>query len=360
METLPSEAVMNSAEQTGKVQTVLGPIDPDELRITLTHEHLLIDMDCYFEMPAEASERAWVDAPVTIDRLGGLSRRLHVRENNKLVDERTAVEEALRYKHAGGSSLVDATSIGIARDPLALARISRATGLNVIMGSSYYVPVSHPPDMDRRTEEQIADEIVGDIRTGVGDTGIRAGVIGEVGNFWPSSDNERKVLRASAQAQVETGAPILIHCGFHPDSPPQIMEWLIDAGARPENVIMGHIDIFPDRGWIRNLVETGCYLEYDAFSVEDTTLADVADQRIDMTSDVQRLEILEFLLEQGYEDRIVIAQDVCFKFHYTRYGGKGYAHILDSIVPRMRKRGFTDGQINAILVENPKRALTFA
>ena len=71
------------------------------------------------------------------------------------------------------------------------------------------------------------------------------------------------------------------------------------------------------------------------------------------------MQSLEFLIEQGFGDKIVIAHDVCTKHQYARYGGKSFGHILDNIVPRMRKRGWGDSEINAILVENPRNVLTF-
>ena len=152
---------MSPSPLTGKVQTVLGPIEPVALGITQTHEHLLIDMGCYFAAPAEASERAWIHKPLTMDGLGWAWRRFaYYLDFQQLLDVQVAIEEISRYKYAGGNSLVDATSVGIARDPLALTRISRATGLNVIMGSSYYVPVSYPPDMDQRSEDEIFEKIV--------------------------------------------------------------------------------------------------------------------------------------------------------------------------------------------------------
>ena len=78
-----------------------------------------------------------------------------------------------------------------------------------------------------------------------------------------------------------------------------------------------------------------------------------------MPTDVQRMERLEQLIEWGYENKIVVAQDICFKHWSSSYGGQGYAHILESIVPRMRKRGFSNENIDNILIENPKRILTF-
>lgn len=130
-----------------------------------------------------------------------------------LLDEGTAIEEANLYVRVGGKTIVDATSMGIGRDPLGLARIARATGLNIIMGSSYYVAKVHPSGMDEKSVEELAEEIIRDVTEGVGDTGIKAGIIGEVGCTWPWTDNERKVVHASALAQQHTGAPLLIHPG---------------------------------------------------------------------------------------------------------------------------------------------------
>ncbi|MBM3944531.1 MAG: hypothetical protein FJ317_03455, partial [SAR202 cluster bacterium] len=215
---------------TGKVQTVLGPVEPKDLGITLTHEHLLIDLRCYFAMPEEASKRHLVDRPMTMDMLGQVwGNTFAIKDQQVLLDERAAIQEVLKYRYAGGQSLVDTTSLGIARDPLALARISRATGLNVVMGGSHYVPVAHPPDMSVRSEEEIATYIINDIVVGVGDTGVKMGVIGEIGNFYPLSENEKKVLRASAYAHTQTGAPILVHPGIHPDAVLEIMNILVKA-----------------------------------------------------------------------------------------------------------------------------------
>ena len=280
-------------------------------------------------------------------------------DNLTLFDVQTAIEELNLYKYAGGNSLVDTTNIGLARDPLALARISRATGLNVIMGGGYYVPISHPPGMDEKTEDDIVQEMIRDVTVGVGETGVRTGVLGELGCFHPLSENERKVLRAAGRAQVETGAPISIHPGFHEDSPHEIVDVLTGAGADPQRVVMGHVDaIAGDREGLKRLAAIGCFLEYDLFGYENTAAEYMG--RSDVTvSDVQRMERIETLVELGSLNSVLISHDVCQKWQYTRYGGKGYAHILNNIVPRMRARGFTEAQIHTILVDNPRRALTF-
>ena len=81
------------------------------------------------------------------------------------------------------------------------------------------------------------------------------------------------------------------------------------------------------------------------------------------TGDAKWLEGIEEigeLIEAGYLDRILMAQDTCLKTKLVRYGGQGYAHILRNILPQMRVRGITDEQIKALMVENPARLLCFS
>ena len=345
---------------SGQVQTVLGPVDSDALGVTHTHEHLLIDQSCYFAVPEEASERSWIDAKFTMERRGGsLSKFPYFPDLYVLLDERVAIKEALRFKHAGGGTLVDVTNRGIARDPLALTRISRATGLNVVMGGGYYIPPSHPLDFEGVSEDEIKEEIVRDITAGVKDTGVKTGVIGELGNLWPASESEAKVLRASARAQVITGAPILIHPGFHGDSPAHILRILLAAGADPGKIIMGHLGYINRLETIEWLTETGCFMEWDIFGFEDSDMGWRSSPPIDVPSDSQRIERIERVFELGAGDRVLVGHDVCMKFQYASYGGKSYDHFLSNIRLRMKKRGFSDEDLNGILIRNPARALTF-
>lgn len=350
---------MSKSELSGKVQTVLGVINPDELGITLMHEHLLLDITCYFYESEYASVRSFKDIPFKPE-LTSKSYELYVHhlDGGRMYDESETIQEVTAYKNSGGNSLVDTTSIGIGRDPLGLARISRATSLNIIMGSSYYVTNSHPENMDQKTESQITSEIIGDITIGVKDTNIRSGIIGEVGNFWPLTKNEIKVLLASGKAQKETGAPITIHSGLGDDAPMGILNHLIRGGAKPTNCILGHLDTaIQSTLHFIELAKTGCYLEFDIFGWENTGM--FMDDVINMPNDGGRLEKIIFLIENGFEDQIVIAQDVCRKWHLSRNGGKGYDHILNNIVPRMEKIGISESQINKLLVKNPAKALAF-
>ena len=254
---------------------------------------------------------------------------------------------------------MDTTSATIARDPLAYARISRATGLNVVMGSGYYVSVSHPPDMADRTVESMAEEIVRDVTVGVGETGIRSGVIGEVGCSVPLHPDERRSLVASGMAQRETGAAITLHAGGALGHKREILAALREGGADPGRVIFGHSDGFVDREGLRMLAEEGCYIQLDVFGWEDTSV-ERALPGFRFVNDQERLGSIAWLAEMGHIDRVLVSQDVCQPWQYVRGGGKGFAHILENIVPRMRRLGLSGEDVRRILVDNPARALAIA
>ena len=349
---------MAETKLKGKVQTVLGVVEPSTLGPTMTHEHLLIDFLCMFNEPAEATTYHRAHQPVTIDNLGWVSYHFFANlDNLMLIDEEAATAKAMIYMKAGGGTIVDATTIGIGRDPLALARMARSTGMNIVMGAGYYVNAVHPDNMDDLTESQITQQIIDEIRIGVGETRVKAGIIGEIGCTWPLAPNEHKVLRAAALAQQETGAAILIHPGRNPIAPREILDVLAEAGGDIERTIMGHLDrTFTETDDLLDLAKTGCYLEYDQFGLEVSSYS-LGNQ--DMPSDAQRLGFIQRLLAEGYRHRIVIAHDVFSKHRTVKYGGHGYAHILDNIVPRMRNMGFSVAEIDSIIVGNPARVLTF-
>jgi len=340
-------------------QTVLGPVKPEHLGATMTHEHLLIDFAFMLQMPQEASQKFKALQPITMENLGWIRYNwLSNKDNLELLDEKTAIEEARKYFVAGGGTIVDATTIGIGRDPLALTRISRATGLNVVMGAGFYIDKVHPGDMAQRTDADLAAQMIKEITEGVGDTQVKAGIIGELGCSWPLTDNERKVLRAAAKAQQTTGAPVLIHPGRNEAAPLEIIEVLAESGADVSRVIMGHLDrtVFDTRKLL-DLAKTGCFLEYDLFGNESSHYPLPGSH---MPSDVQRLDNIRLLVDKGYGEKVVVAQDICTKHRLVKYGGHGYHHIIENIVPRMRKRGFSNDEVDAIIEDNPSRILTFA
>ncbi len=342
------------------MQTVLGLVDPSTLGHTQTHEHLLSDLSRPGQLDQlQAGVRGRGSEPIRLDNYAWVRRHTNLHPDAmRLNSEADATAEMLLYRTSGGGCVVDATSIGIARDPLGLARVSRASGVQVVMGCGYYVAAYHPPEAAVLTEDQIAEQIERDLVEGADSTAIRSGIIGEIGLSWPVHPDEAKVLRAAGRAQARTGAALLIHPGRNPAAPIEAVRAATAAGGDPTRTIVSHIDrtLFTLEA-MKELAAAGAYVEFDLFGQESSyyPLAD-----IDMPNDAMRVNYLRDLIAAGYRDQLVIAQDICKKVNMTRYGGEGYTHILENVVPLMRRKGLSADDILTILVRNPARVLAFA
>jgi phosphotriesterase-related protein len=345
---------------SGEIQTVLGSIGAEDAGITLPHEHLLIDFEVMFAEPAAASDKGRAWEPVSLANLGWVRQNFNQNlDNLRLTDERLARDEILLFKHAGGRTVVDPTPRSLARDPLALARIARATGLNIVMGAGYYVAASHPADMDARSADDLAREIVRDVTAGVGDTGVRSGLIGEIGCTWPWTDNEKKVVRAAVAAQRETGAPLMIHPGRDPGAPMEIAEFVRKEGGDLRRTVMCHIcRTIADVRAVVDLAQTGIWLEYDLFGLENSYYP--YNPSFDMPNDGGRMAHVLALIEAGHQDQLLLSHDIAYKTSLVAYGGYGYHHLLVNVVPRLRAKGVDDAALERLLIRNPARAFAFA
>ena len=200
--------------------------------------------------------------------------------------------------------------------------------------------------------------MIKEVTVGVGETGIKCGIIGEVGCSWPVTPFEKKSLQASAIVQAATGAPLIIHPGRNQYAPIEHVRVLQETGADIKKTVISHLDrtIF-DREILVDLAAAGCYLEYDLFGSEMTQYS--ADLTVDLPSDSQRVQLIKFLVDEGYEDQIVIAHDIHTRHRLLKYGGHGYSHIQANIVPKMLLRGISQQVIDKIQIANPRTWLTF-
>ena len=353
---------------SGKISTVLGPIDPSEAGLTLMHEHIFVDGSCFQSIPDEASNKILIQSEINFKTIKNLARHWNVISSHiKLNDFDIMQQELKNFVLSGGKTIVEATSIGIGRYPFAVAKMSRATGLNIIIGSSYYIPISYPKRINEMTEDDIYDEIVKDIEIGIHDTGIKAGLIGEVGIGGSISQMvnphqkmpEEKVLKASARAQATTGAPMIIHPSPIKGSLMKVSQVVLDYGADPSKIVFAHMDVQTDIEILKNLLSQGFNIEYDSWGIEDTELIDSSDDSLQLPNDNIRLKYMRDLIEDGYINNLIITQDMFLGLQMKKNGGKGYGHIIDNLIPRMKNFGFTQTEINNILVLNPQRILTF-
>ncbi|HEY7523762.1 MAG TPA: hypothetical protein VH720_08935 [Candidatus Limnocylindrales bacterium] len=307
------------------VLTVLGPIEPTALGLTLPHEHTQIAL--------------WHIA----------SRHDYWQLTR---DQPVILEELARFSAAGGSALVDLTLPGVGRDPAWLAEIARASGLHVVMGCGWYRGGYYPAEalIDRRSVDDLADELVREIEHGVHGTGIRPGIIGEIGTDKPwLSAQEERVHRAVARAARRTGLAITTHAVQSPVGLDQLRVFA-EEGVDLSRVVIGHADSYPRLDHYLAIVDQGASVEFDFLGMAFTPLERHGEPRV--------VELLGELVARGHAERILLSQDVCHDSQLRRYGGHGYAYLAETFLPRLREAGIKDQVIETITIANPRRLLT--
>ncbi len=339
------------------VESVTGTLTESDLGKVTTHEHVLLDLTAFYQaLPVDG-----VDDPATqkveMWNLGILSRDCYALKDNLMLDnEAVAIEELNFFKRAGGCTVVDASLDGIGRDPEALARISKATGLNIIMGTGFYVGETHPKELDDMTEDEIASLMIKDLKVGV--NGIKAGYIGEIGISEIFDDKERRVLRSAAIAQKETDVAINIHINPWTTNGIEAADILLSKGVAPEKICISHIDVENNEEYIIALLKKGVYVEFDNFGKEYYIKREVRNSGYGLfVHDTERVSLLKKLINMGYIKQILLSCDVCLKNLLHKYGGWGYDHLLTNIVPMMEDEGITNEQIEELTVKNPAKWL---
>lgn len=337
---------------SGQVMTVAGPIPSAELGITLMHEHILNDCRCWWSEPAEAERRYLADQPVSIDILGELRMDPFVNLDNCALDnEPDAIAELTPFAALGGRTVVDPTCRGIGRNPTALVRIAEATGLNIVMGAGYYLESSHPVDVGRMSADAIADEIAAEAHDGVGDTGVRIGLIGEIGVSGDFTASETVSLRGAARAQARTGLPLMVHLPGWYRHAHRVLDIVEAEGGDLRHTVLCHMNPSGhDAAYQDSLAERGAFLEFDMIGMDYW----YADQGVQCPSDEDNARAIVRLVEKGFIDRLLLSQDVFLKMMLTRHGGYGYAYVLRHFLPRLVRHGLDQSQLDRLMVANPR------
>ena len=348
------------------IMTVTGPIDPAELGICLTHEHITFDGAAFCPRPSDPEQIALYESKVRPELIGMLRRDPGAMLDNNVHDDALLIEELQRFKRLGGASVVEVTPPDIGRDVVRLRKISNATGLNIIAGSAHYVSFAHPASLEEESIDQIADRFRTEVTEGIDGTGIRSGVLGEIGTSGDAlHPNEVKVLRAAARVQAETGVAISVHLSTH--LAPEVLDILEGDGADLTRVVLGHCDTFlaypageESLDFHRELAKRGCYLAYDTFGHESRIPAGpLSPTSVWDPSDGMRIRAVASLIESGLSGQLLLSHDVCMKTNMVKFGGQGYGYILRIIVPELLSLGVEQSEIDQILLGNPRRLLAF-
>ncbi|WP_241560105.1 phosphotriesterase family protein [Solirhodobacter olei] len=349
----PAEDLSPAHIRSGQVMTVTGPVAAADLGVTLMHEHILNDCRCWWHAPKESEREHLAHRPVSIEILSELRQDPFVNLHNiALDDEPLAIEELGQFAAAGGRTVVDPTCRGIGRDPAALVRISGATGLRIVMGAGYYLASSHPAELAAMSAADVADQIVAEARDGVDGSGVRIGLIGEIGVSSEFTAEEEKSLRGAARAQARTGLPLMVHLPGWFRLAHRVLDIVSEEGADLRHTVLCHMN--PSHGdfdYQRSLAARGAFVEYDMIGMDFF----YADQQVQCPSDDEAARGIARLAEAGYLDRVLLSHDVFVKMMLTRYGGNGYAFILRHFLPRLQRHGFDEPSLVALMQHNPRR-----
>jgi len=299
------------------IMTVTGPVAPGDLGVVLPHEHVFIDLVREY------------------------------RGNGLLNDEDLAKAEVAALREAGGGTLVDLTLDEIGRDPAALRRVGEATGVRIVMGCGHYRdPYLDRDWFDRMSVDVIADEITRDITEGVRGTGVRAGIIGEIGadRRYISAAEERS-FRAAARAHRRTGLTISTHAARWPVGLDQL-DLLAEEGVDPRRVIVGHADSVPIPDYHLALARRGCYVSFDGIGTgsrydQDRTAGYVIE-----------------LARAGFAAQVLLSHDVCLSDHLRAHGGCGYGYLIEGFLPLLTAAGLEADQVWRLVTQNPATALS--
>lgn len=338
--------------------TVTGEIPAAQMGITLMHEHILNDCSCWWNPPKEAQRRYLADLPVSLPILSELRQDPFVCKHNlRLDDETLATSELGMFKAAGGCTVIDPTCRGIGRNPEALVRISCNTGLNIVMGSGYYLQSSHPPELASLSAGAVAEQIICEATDGIditsteGISNVKTGLIGEIGVSSEFTHDERKSLSGAAMAQVQTDLPLMIHLPAWFRLGHEVLDLVEKEGVDPHRVVLCHMNpSHNDIDYQQSLAQRGAYIEYDMIGMDYF----YADQQVQCPSDDEAARGILQLIESGFLNQILLSQDVFLKMMLTHYGGNGYAYVQNHFLPRLKRHGLDDIALTTLMQLNPR------
>ncbi|MFS8629243.1 MAG: phosphotriesterase-related protein [Limnochordales bacterium] len=303
-----------------RVRTIKGDIDPSQLGITYTHEHLIC-----FPPPIVMQEDADFELP-RVDK---------------------AIEELQLFYEAGGRTLVEGTCIDYGRDVKALIEISRHTPVNIIFTTGFNKGRFHPDWVVRASMEELRDLMIREIEEGAEGTSARPGVLKAGAWYNVITAGEEKVLRAVAQAHRATGVPIWLHTE-RGTMALEMLDILEEEGVDLTRVAVGHLDRNPDLWLHLQVAKRGAFVGYDGPS------------KIKYYPDSVRVQLIKGILDAGYGHQLLISGDMGRRSYLTSYGGgPGFRYILTKFIPRLLDEGLSQADIDQIWIHNPARWLAF-
>lgn len=347
-----SGAPQGSVASAVTVQTIAGPVDASELGMTLMHEHTTQDLsealhpgarDFSFQLAGvkASAANAWLlrEDPYSCA------------DNCRLDDEDATAEELGHYARAGGRTLVD-NSTGASRDPGALLRLARRTGLTIVMGSGWSLAHGNDHSLENESTERLASELVAEHRNGLplpDGSRTRPGIIGEIGVGPRFTRSEEMTLVAASIAQPQVGVPLLIHLPGWQRRGHDVLDIVLAQGVESSAVVLCHMDPSgKDRTYQRELADRGVWLEFDMIGMLCNFPGEGQSPSVEDTA-----EAVHGLITDEHGPRLLLSHDVFLKGMWTRHGGNGYGFVPTAFLPRLVELGTPAAMARSLLTANP-------
>ena len=297
------------------VQTVTGPVAADALGTTLPHEHVFIDHK--------------------LDNWMG---------SNLLADPVVAERELTEAREAGVATVVDQTGRGVHRDPALLKQVSEKTGVQIVTGTGWFKERFYDLDFARTNADALAKVMIRDLTEGIEDTGVRAGLIGEINVHarWVTPGEER-MHRAAARAEQATGVALAI-TGTHTSSAMEQLDILAEEGMDLRRVIVDHVNGSADGALHTALAGRGPFTCFNTFPTSPDPLDRDA-------------RLIGAMVDAGMTGHVLVSTGVSVKPHLSTYGGRGYRFAVTGLKDRVLAAGVSAQAWEQITLENPRRAL---
>lgn len=341
------------------VSTVTGPVAIADLGMTLMHEHLFGGLPEAVHTGVRSFSRRMSAEKVSAANAWMLREDPYSNADNCLLDDEDAtVEELGLYVAAGGRTVV-CNSTGIGRNPDALVRTAKRTGLNVVMGAGWSLAHGADDSIGDADPATFAAALIAEFDEGVVlDDGrsISPGIIGEIGVGPNFTASERTTLVAASMAQPACRVPLLIHLPGWQRRAHEVLDVVESYDVDLSSVVLCHMDPSgKDTAYQREVASRGAWIEFDMIgmlfnypgegqspSVEDSAIA------------------IAGLIADGFGEQLLLSQDVGLKGAWTRHGGNGYAYIPNAFLARLVELGVEPTVAADLLTKNPAALFTNA
>jgi predicted metal-dependent phosphotriesterase family hydrolase len=311
-------------EKEYSLMSVLGPIKPAQLGITLIHEHVMADF------------------------IGAAETGTHRYQPDTIVQK--ALPFLNQLKKAGCRTLIDCTPVYLGRDVRVLQRVAKASGLNIFTTTGYYCAVKQkflPPHAYTETAEQLAARWIDEHKKGIDGSGVYPGLIKTSVDEGPLLPVCEKVLTAVAITHLQTGLSISAHTG-NGEAALQELTILKKVGVHPSAFRWVHAQNEKDKQIHLRAAKMGAWIEFDGINgSEPETIT-------------HHVACVKFMKENGFLNQTLISQDAGWYWVGEPDGGvfRGYTAIFEKFVPALKNEGFTDNEVKQLLVHNPRESLT--